>query len=100
MEGGLKDESSMKRVLGDSAGESLTGSRGCRSVMSTVFRTRNLEPDDWKSFSADASCGTKDRYRFRFSFEAMVWSLLIAKNVSSQSRSSLSNWNSSDRLLS
>lgn len=28
----------------------------------TVFRTWNLEPDDWKDAKAEDSCGTSERY--------------------------------------
>lgn len=54
-EGGLKEESRMKRVLGESDGPvGCRGSVGRRLVGWIVLRTRNLEPEDWKSLRADA----------------------------------------------
>ena len=62
MEGGLKEESKMKSVLGDSSLEAWLGSLGTASDGVTVFSTRNLEPEERKESSADASCGTRARY--------------------------------------
>lgn len=61
MDGGLKEESRMKSVFGESLSDDGEGSCGVGLEGATVFSTRNLEPDDRKLSSADASCGTRER---------------------------------------
>ena len=59
IEGGLKDESSMNNVLGDSLSNSV-GTSSVGSGVCTVFSTLNLESDSWKVFNAEPIVLTKD----------------------------------------
>lgn len=60
MDGGLNEESRMKRVLGDSA-TGAVGSCGCVLEGWTVRNIRNFDSEFWKPFIADPRSLTRVR---------------------------------------
>ena len=80
MDGGLKEESRIIRVRGDSEEDGAFGGWGVLDPGVIVCRTLNFDCEDWKLFRAELNWGTRSLY---IDGRKAISSLLILDTISS-----------------